>query len=199
MHVERERIEQGNTTHATGGVQQEALLADAESGLIIQAKLRIRELEDFVTRLQHIEESGFDTPELRTILAEEALDRWSGDGEQAPKNLETFYGAERAWHVDINDGARSSIAPLQLAGVLASPVLAKVLPQIREKGIDTDTCTLACRWSGVGCVRGKLPRCGWMPEQRAGMPRLGWNANLHNNTHAPIQHALMTATGEGEA
>ena len=87
LRVERERVEQGSGTHATGEIQQEALLADVESGLIVQAKLRIRELEDFVTRLQHIEESGFDTPELRIILAEEPLDRWSGDGEQAPKIL----------------------------------------------------------------------------------------------------------------
>ena len=72
-----------------------------------------------MTRLQHIEENGFDMPELRTILAEEPFDRWSGDGEQAPKNLEIFYRAERAWHVDINDEVRVNIAPLQLAGVLA--------------------------------------------------------------------------------
>ena len=193
LQVERERVEQGNTTHAIGGIQQEALLADTESGLIVQAKLRIRELEDFVTRLQHIEESGFDTPELRTILAEESLDRWSGDGEQAPKNLETFYRAEQAWHVDINDGVRVNIAPLQLAGVLASPVLAKTTD---AKKALTDRVRWRAderRWVRAG----KLPRCGWMAEQI--QASAAWLEREPSQQHAPIQQALMTATGEDDA
>jgi len=193
LHIERERVEQGNTTHTTGRVQQEALLADAESGLIVQAKLRIRELEDFVTRLQHIEECGFDTPELRTILAEEPLDRWGGDGEQAPKNLETFYRAERAWHVDINDGVRVNIAPLQLAGVLASPVLAKT-PDAKKALTDRVRWRAdERRWMRAG----KLPRCGWMPEPIQASS--AWLEREPSQQHAPIQQALMTATGEGEA
>jgi len=193
LQIERERVEQGNSTRSIGEVQQEALLPDAESGLIVQAKLRIRELEDFVARLQHIEESGFDMPELRTILAEEPLDRWSGDGEQSPKNLETFHSAERAWHVDINDGVRVNIAPLQLAGVLASPVLAKT-PDAKKALTDR------MRWRADErrWVRaGKLPRCGWMPESVQASS--AWVEREPTQAQTPTQQSLMTSTEESDA
>ena len=191
LQVERERIERGNNTHAISGIQQEALLPDAESSLIVQAKLRIRELEDFVARLQHIEENGFDTPELRTILAEETLDRWSGDGEQAPKNQDAFYRAERAWHVDINDGVRVNIAPLQLASVLVSPVLSKTTD---AKKALTDRVRWRAderRWVRAG----KLPRCGWMPEQV--QASAAWLEREPTQQQAPMQQALVTSTGVG--
>ncbi|MFL5624900.1 MAG: Eco57I restriction-modification methylase domain-containing protein, partial [Ktedonobacteraceae bacterium] len=114
LQAERDKVEQGGSTRFA-----------SNDGAIPFAKLRIRELEDFVARLQQIEESGFETPELQMLLADEPLDRWSGDGLQAPKNADALYRAEKAWHVDINDGVRVNIAPLQLAGVLTGVVLAK--------------------------------------------------------------------------
>jgi hypothetical protein len=74
--------------------------------------------------------------------------------------LEELVREEEAWHVDINDGVRVNIAPLQLAGVLASDVLKAV--DARKAIADR------ARWRSDErrWVReGKLPRCGWMDEQ----------------------------------
>lgn len=193
LQVERERIERGSSSHATNEVQQEILLPDAENNFIVQAKLRIRELEDFVIRLQQIEESGFDTPELCTMLAEEPLDRWSGDGEQAPKNRDDFYRSERAWRVDINDGVRVNIAPLQLVGVLASPVLVKTTD---AKKALTDRVRWRAderRWVRAG----KLPRCGWMVEQV--QASAAWMERECSQQYTSTQQALTISTGEGDA
>src|SRR5258708_28387386 len=87
------------------------------------------------------------------------LDRWSGDGYPKPMDKAAFQRAEEAWHVDINDGVRVNITPLQLAGVLAKEVLnakdaKKALgDRVRWRADER-------RW-----VReGKLPRCGWLDE-----------------------------------
>lgn len=163
LQTERERVEQGGSTRTVSGngIQQDTLLPVNDNDVSTLAKMRIRELEDFVMRLQQIEESSFDTPELRTLLTEEPLDRWSGDGQQAPKNQDEFYRAEKAWHVDINDGVRINIAPLQLAGVLTSTVLAK--PTDAKKALSDRARWRADerRWVRAS----KLPRCGWMDEQ----------------------------------
>jgi len=155
--------------------------------------MRIRELEDFVMRLQLIEESGFDTPELCTLLMEEPLDRWSGDGQQVPKNQDEFYRDEKAWHVDINDGVRVNIAPLQLAGVLTSTVLAK--PADTKKALADRALWRADerRWVRAG----KLPRCGWMDEQVPASA--AWVEREVPNIHTtPAQQALMGHTGASE-
>ena len=68
--------------------------------------------------------------------------------------------------MDINDGVRVNIAPLQLAGVLASDVLK---PTDAKKALADRARWRADerRW-----VRdGKLPRCGWMDEQVPESPR----------------------------
>jgi len=124
------------------------------------AQERIRELEEFVERLRAIEERGFFCQELQEIVAEEVLDRWCGDGYQRPADKAAFQHGEESWHVDINDGIRVNIAPLQLAGVLAREVLngkdaKKALgDRVRWRADER-------RW-----VReGKLPRCGWLDEQ----------------------------------
>lgn len=127
---------------------------------------RLQELLAFVEKLRHIEERGFACPELDTIIAEEPLDRWSGDGYLPPAKRDELLHNEQAWHVDINDGVRVNISPLQLAGVLASDVLKAV----DAKKAITDRAHWRAderRW-----VRdGKLPRCGWMHEQVYESPR----------------------------
>ena len=99
-------------------------------------------------------------------MAKEPLDRWSGDGYLAPANREELLRNEQAWRVDINDGVRVNIAPLQLAGVLASDVL---------KAADAKKALAdRARWRADErrWVRdGKLPRCGWMDERVPESPR----------------------------
>jgi hypothetical protein len=120
---------------------------------------RLRELEEFADKLRQVEENGFDTPELEKLLASERLDRWSGDGYLAPASRDELSQQERSWRVDINDGVRVNIAPLQLAGLLAGDVL---------KGPDAKKALAdRARWRADErrWVReGKLPRCGWMGE-----------------------------------
>ena len=127
---------------------------------------RIRELEAFVEKLRLAEERGFACPELDKIIAEEPLDRWSGDGYLPPTSRDELLRNEQAWHVDINDGVRVNIAPLQLAGALVGDVL---------KAADAKKALAdRARWRADErhWVRdGKLPRCGWMDEQVPESPR----------------------------
>jgi hypothetical protein len=153
LQIERSKIER-NKTEASEG----QLFSDDTVSAI--ASERIRELEEFIVKLRGIEEQGFACDELQKLLANEQLDRWRGDGYLPPLSLEEFIREEEAWHVDINDGVRVNIAPLQLAGVLASDVLKAVdarkaiADRVRWRSDER-------RW-----VReGKLPRCGWMDEQ----------------------------------
>jgi len=195
LRTERARVEQGGSARSAhgNGIQQETLLPINDNNASTFAKMRIRELEDFAMRLQQIEESGFDTPELRTLLMAEPLDRWSGDGQQAPKNQDEFYRDERAWHVDINDGVRVNIAPLQLAGVLTNTVLAK-------SGDAKKALVDRARWRADErrWVRaGKLPRCGWMDEQV--QASAAWME--HESSHVQdtlTQQPLTVSTGENE-
>lgn len=139
---------------------EEALKAGNESEAAL-ATDRVHELETFVEKLRHVEEEGFACPELDKLLATEPLDRWSGDGYEKPSNSEKLLQNERAWHVDINDGVRVNIAPVQLAGLLAGNV--EVLKAADAKKAIADRTRWRSderRW-----VReGKLPRCGWMEE-----------------------------------
>lgn len=75
---------------------------------------RIRELEDLAARLRTIEEQGFACPSLQATVAVEVPDQ---------RDRTALQRAEAAWQIDINDGVRVNIAPLQLAGVLAKAVL----------------------------------------------------------------------------
>ena len=132
----------------------------------VLANERIQELEAFVEKLRFIEEQGFACPELEKFMTLEPLDRWSGDGYLAPANRDELLRNEQAWHVDSNDGVRVNIAPLQLAGVLASDVLK---PADAKKALADRARWRADerRW-----VRdGKLPRCGWMDERVPESPR----------------------------
>ena len=91
---------------------------------------RIRELEEFPAQLRAVEKQGFACPALDELLAAEPLDRWSGDGVMPPANQAALLAQEQAWPVDINDGVRVNVAPLQATGLLASGVLAaKELPK----------------------------------------------------------------------
>ena len=132
----------------------------------VLAHARIRELEALVEKLRLIEERGFAGPELDKIIAEEPLDRWSGDGYLPPANRDELLHSEQAWHVDINDGVRVNIAALQLAGVLAGDVLK---PVDAKKAIADRARWRADerRWARAG----KLPRCGWMDESVPESPR----------------------------
>jgi len=152
MRVERQRAEDSS------------LFADETATVLAQD--RIRELEAFVEKLRLVEEQGFACPELDKIIADEPLDRWSGDGYLPAVSRDELLHNEQAWRVDINDGVRVNIAPLQLAGVLASDVLkaADAKKSIADRA----------RWRADErrWVRdGKLPRCGWMDEQVPESPR----------------------------
>jgi len=126
----------------------------------------VQELEEFAARLREVEETGFACAELDRLLAEEPLDRWSGDGIVPPTNADELAAQERAWRVDINDGVRVNIAPLQLAGLLTSDVLR---PDDARKAIAG-----RARWRSDErhWVReGVLPRCGWMDDDVPESPR----------------------------
>jgi len=126
----------------------------------VLANARIQELEAFVEKLRFIEEQGFACAELEKFIAVEPLDRWSGDGYFVPASRDELLRNEQAWHVDINDGVRVNIAPLQLTGVLASDVLK---PADAKKALADRA---RWRFDERRWVRyGKLPRCGWMDEQ----------------------------------
>jgi hypothetical protein len=143
--AERRHVEQARKA----GDDTEAALATA----------RIHELEDFAQRLRQVEESGFACPALDDLLAGEPLDRWSGDGVFPPADREALLAQEQAWRVDINDGVRVNVAPLQAAGLLAGDVLNKKdLPKAiadRARWRSDER-----RWVRAG----KLPRCGWMDD-----------------------------------
>jgi hypothetical protein len=130
------------------------------------AQALIQELEDFARRLRGVEEEGFACAELDEYLADEPLDRWAGDGVFAPASQQELVAQERAWQVDINDGVRVNIAPMQKAGLLASDVLAKkdvskaIADRARWRSDER-------RWVRAG----KLPRCGWMDESAPESPQ----------------------------
>jgi hypothetical protein len=132
--------------------------AKDENG-VVQATIRIQELEEFNRRLQQLAERGFASTELDKALADEPLDRWSGDGYLAPTGRDELLRQEQGWRVDLNDGVRVNIAPVQLAGLLISDVLKAV--DARKAIADR------ARWRSDErrWVRaGKLPRCGWMGD-----------------------------------
>ncbi len=102
-------------------MQDASLFQDETTSMLVNE--RIQELEAFVEKLRFIEEQGFACPELEKFMTVEPLDRWSGDGYLAPAIREELLRKEQAWRVDMNDGVRVNIAPLQLAGVLVNDVL----------------------------------------------------------------------------
>ncbi len=166
------RREESALAEALGKDQTEAAAA---------ANVRVEELRSFLDRLQQVEREGFACAELDALLAQEPLDRWSGDGIIAPASVGELARQERAWRVDLNDGVRVNIAPLQLAGVLAGDVL---------KAADAKKAIAdRARWRADErrWVReGKLPRCGWMEE---GVPEsLAWTKRAPER--AAEQHKL---------
>jgi hypothetical protein len=186
LDAERNKVELRSTPDTTIGTDNTFKVDETKIAI---AQARIRELEDFATRLQKIEEEGFAAPELPGLLAEEPLDLWSGDGQRKPSDYDEFRRSEEAWHVDINDGVRVNIAPLQLAGVLVSDVLK--LADAKKAIADR------ARWRADErrWVReGKLPRCGWMDEQvPASQKWLAEEASRHaeENKPQPEQLALQ--------
>lgn len=154
IQLERSKIERSRHE-----ASEEQLFADQDTTSALASE-RIRELEEFARKLQGIEEQGFACSDLQKLLAEEPLDRWCSDGYFPPTSREELVRNEEAWHVDINDGVRVNIAPLQLADVLASNVLK---PVDARKAIADRARWRADerRWVRAG----KLPRCGWMDER----------------------------------
>jgi hypothetical protein len=134
-----------------------------------QAQARIQELEEFNRRLQHVAEQGFAAPELEKALADEPLDRWSSDGLIALPSRDDLLRQEQRWRVDLNDGVRVNIAPIQQAGLLVADVLkaadAKKAIADRARWRSDER-----RW----VRQGKLPRCGWMPDDIPESPQ--WSA-----------------------
>ena len=146
--------------------RQDAARKAGDDTTAAQAHARVAELEAFAGRLRRVEEEGFACAELDVALAGEPLDRWSGDGILAPASRDELLSRERAWTVDINDGVRLNIAPLQLAGVLAATVLKDadagkaIADRVRWRADER-------RWVREGV----LPRCGWMGEEIPESPR----------------------------
>jgi hypothetical protein len=139
---------------------------DGDETAAAQATERIQELEEFAERLRQVEAEGLSCPELEESVQKEPLDRWSGDGVFPPASRDELLANEQAWHVDINDGVRVNIAPLQRAGLLASNVLSA--KDMRKAIADRP------RWRSDErrWVReGVLPRCGWMDESVPESPR----------------------------
>jgi hypothetical protein len=163
------QLELSEATPATTQEQEpKTSLRDEAYLAAVFASERIRELRTFLDTLYTIEQQGFACEELSTLLAQELLDCWSGNGLLPPADRDALMRAEEAWRVDINDGVRVNIAPLQLAGVLGSDVLK--VQEARKAIADR------ARWRADErrLVReGKLPRCGWMNEQVPPSPR--WN------------------------
>ncbi len=158
IQAERGKIAQGKNEVKEGQLFDDDSLVDDTASAT--ASERIRELTAFADRLRTIEEQGFACDELQKLLANERLDRWSGDGYLSPISQDELLRQEQGWHVDINDGVRVNIAPLQLVGILASDVLkaADARKAIADRA----------RWRSDErrWVRdGKLPRCGWMDKQ----------------------------------
>lgn len=163
IQAERSKLEQKKREAAQNP------LADDTTGEGARASERMRELAAFVQQLRQIEEQGFACADLTKLLADEPLDRWSGDGYFPPSSLEELLRTESAWHVDSNDGVRVNIAPLQLAGVLANDVLKAV--DARKAVADRARWRSdERRWTRAG----KLPRCGWLDEQIPASPQ--WEA-----------------------
>lgn len=165
IQLERGKIERGKSE-----AQEQQLFGEsAREEVSALASERIRELQEFASKLQAIEEQGFACADLTKLLVAEPLDRWCGDGYFPPASHDELQRNEEAWRVDINDGVRVNIAPLQLADVLASPVLKAT--DARKALADR------ARWRADErrWVReGKLPRCGWMDERVPASEQ--WNA-----------------------
>jgi len=162
-------------------IQEASLFQDETTSML--ANERIQELEAFVEKLRLIEEQGFVCNELEKFMTVEPLDRWSGDGYLAPANRDELLRNERAWHVDINDGVRVNIAPLQLSGALASDVL-KIADAKKALADRARWRTDERRW-----VRdGRLPRCGWMDERVPESPR--WTEREPERVAAQIKLEL---------
>ena len=132
---------------------------------------RFRELEGLITELKafgetltDVAENGFSSKTLEKIAKSEPLDSWcSIDGKRpAPADREAFLRQEKSYVPDINDGVRVNVVPLQKAGLLAAEVIAK---KDLEKAISDRAEWRADerRW----CREGKLPKCGWWPQEEA--------------------------------
>lgn len=143
------------TLDAIGILSSEQIARKASLEMIID------ELEEFEAKLQDVINQGFDSKELKGLIADQPIDMWcSIDGvEPPPDSHEGLYLQERAYIPDVNDGVRVNIAPLQKAGLLASDVLAK---KDLERAISDRAKWRADerRW----CREGKLPKLGWWKE-----------------------------------
>jgi hypothetical protein len=133
---------------------------------------RIQELEAFAAKLRHVADEGFEERmkdegrRMKDAAGFDAgnasvppLDRWDGDGYLAPATYDDFLRQEHAWRVDLNDGVRVNIAPVQLAGLLVSDVL-KAADARKALADRARWRSDERRWVRAG----KLPRCGWMDE-----------------------------------
>jgi hypothetical protein len=156
--IQQERVTINQSQTLLDGVASDDTLAQI-------ARERIRELEAFTEKLRRVEEQAFACPELIKVVEGEPLDRWSGDGLEALSSSAGLRRQEESWQVDINDGVRVNIAPLQLFGVLTKDVLntkdarKAIADRVRWRADER-------RW-----VReGKLPRCGWMDNRVPASP-----------------------------
>ncbi|WP_141508707.1 hypothetical protein [Candidatus Chloroploca asiatica] len=162
-----------------------------------QAQARIQELEEFNRRLQSVAEQGFATPELEKSLADEPLDRWSSDGLIALPDHADLLRQEQSWRVDLNDGVRVNIAPIQQAGLLVADVLkaadAKKALADRARWRSDER-----RW----VRQGKLPRCGWMPDDIPESPQWTVLAPQREAEQAKLaekRRAVVERGGQGVA
>lgn len=99
-------------------------------------------------------------------MADQPLDRWSGDGVFPPTGREALLVQERAWRVDINDGVRVNVAPLQAAGLFASDVLdRKTCPK------PSPTALAGAATSAAGSTPASCPGADTMDDSVPESPR----------------------------
>ena len=162
---ERLRDEDG----ALGAQQTEALLLEL-TGLDLAAWLRRRFFDRHIRQFKYRPIAWH----LASNPASSGTKR-KGGGKQVPafeclvyyhRTGRDLLTRERAWDVDINDGVRVNVVPVQLASLLATEILKE--SDARKAIADR------ARWRADErrWVReGVLPRCGWMPEDIPESPR----------------------------
>jgi hypothetical protein len=136
----------------------------------LELEEKLDELKAFAARLEQVIVEGLASAALDRVVAKEPLDKWtSRDGRARPPDTrDAFIAQERRYDLDLNDGVRVNIAPLQRAGLLAADVLTaknveKAIADRAEWRADER------RW----CREGKLPRPGWWLEDVAEVKTYG--------------------------
>lgn len=135
---------------------------EGDAGELRRWRERLEELDRFDQRLGRVIAAGFDHGTLGAELATEPLDRWSRSTASGPVPADhgVWTATEGQYRPVADDGVRVNLAPLELAGLLARPVL-------REKDARAAIVDRA-RWRAElrqRCRSGALTAPPWWPGQ----------------------------------